>query len=245
LLDHLRLVNAKEDRVEDRDWPLDDFEPATRSWLLAGPPGAAPPAKSAVVADTGERKGEPELALHLPAAEHPRHLWRSLLHYALRDCGALSFKARADTPCRVEIALWVPENLGISSDAPATASMDIKPSPTRRNYSMPLGAFAPPERVRTFRTARSFMVIRVPEGVDFWLDNVAFVWEAKGPRLGRVALFYELGKLIHVGMPALAAFVVFVVILFALRVEEAREAWEWLREKGLKKVIGRFRRRKA
>ncbi len=81
-------------------------------------------------------------------------------------------------------------------------------------------------------------------GVDFWLDNVAFVREAKGPRLGRVAVMYEVGKLIHVAVPSLAAFVVFVVLLFVLRVEEAREGWEWVKEKGLKKIVGRFRKKK-
>lgn len=200
------------------------------------------------VADTGERKGEPEMALHLPASEQHRTIAGGRLEFLrLAGCDRLSFKARADKACRVEVNLLAPAP---KSTDPAdwvqmTAPVEIKASSTRKGYSLPLSAFTVPGN-REFRkgefTAIEFVV---PEGVDFWLDNVAFVREAKGPRLGRVALFYELGKLIHVAVPTLAAFVVFVVLLFVLRVEEADEAWEWLREKGLKKIVGKFRREKA
>jgi len=198
--------------------------------------------------DTNERKGEPEMALHLPASEKHRTIsGTGMTSYRLSSCDRLTFKARADKACRLEVNLLAPAP---KSTDPAdwvqmTVPVEIKASSTRKGYSVPLSAFTVPGN-REFRKGE-FEAIEflVPEGVDFWLDNVAFVREPKGPRLGRVALFYEVGKLIHVAVPSLAAFVVFVILLFVLRVEEAREAWEWVKERGLRRVMGKFRRKKA
>jgi len=134
-------------------------------------------------------------------------------------------------------------------------SIAITASSKRKTYSVPLSAFKPqpvfdtrqppPQPGTLVLNWDTYLEFDVPPGVDFWLDNVAFVREAKGPRLGRVAVMYEVGKLIHVAVPSLAAVLVFVVLLFVLRVEEAREGWEWVREKGLRKIVGKFRRRKG
>jgi len=222
-----------------------DAGPGDWRYFQKGVRGSGVPAQ---VADTGERPGEPEMALHLPASEKRRTIAGGRIEFfRLGACDRLTFKARADKTCRVEVNLLAPDP---KSTDPAdwvqmTTPVEIKASERRKAYPVPLSAFTVPGD-RQFRKGE-FAAIEfvVPDGVDFWLDNVAFVREAKGPRLGRVALFYELGKLIHVAVPTLAAFVVFVVLLFVLRVEEAREGWEWVKEKGLKKVIGKFRRKRA
>jgi len=232
-------------------WELMRLEPAWAGhWFIIGK-DPDEPSGPPLVQDTGERSPEPEMALHLPPAEKRRSIWSPELDgYDLSGCDRLTFKARADKPCRVAVgivAASVDIEVTPETGLPTmTDSVEIKAGGRRRQYSMPLARFLFPDGSHDRKTG-VFDGIRfvVPEGVDFWLDNVAFVREAKGPRLGRVALFYELGKLIHVAVPALAAFVVFVVLLFVLRVEEAREAWEWLREKGLKKVLGKLRRKKA
>jgi len=202
----------------------------------------------AQLADTGERNGEPEMALHLAASEPRRTIAHAGIEFLrIGSCDRVTFKARADKPCRIELNLFAPD---LKTTDPAdwvqmTAQAEVRASDKRRTYSVPLAAFTVPGE-RLFRKGQ-FAAIEfvVPEGVDFWLDNVAFVREPKGPRLGRVAVMYEVGKLIHVAVPTLAAFITFAVLLFVLRVEEAREAWEWLRGKGLKKVAGKFRRKKA
>jgi len=221
-----------------------DAGPGAWRFFEKGERGHGVPAQ---VADTGERKDEPEMALHLPASEGRRTIAGARLEFfRLGACDRLTFKARADKACRLEVNLLAP---GPKSTDPAdwvqmTAPIDIKASGTRKGYSLPLSAFAVPGN-REFRKGEFAAIeFAVPEGVDFWLDNVAFVREAKGPRVGRVAVMYEVGKLIHVAVPSLAAFVVFVVLLFALRVEEAREAWEWLQEKGLRRIVGKFRKKK-
>ncbi len=233
--------------AEDTEGPGERLDAGPGGWRCfeTGVGGHGVPAS---VADTGERKGEPEMALHLPASEQRRTIAGTHLgFFRLASCDRLTFKARGDKACRVEVNLLAPAP---KSTDPAdwvqmTAPVEIKASQQRKGYSLPLSAFTVPGN-REFRKGE-FAAIEflVPEGVDFWLDNVAFVREPKGPRLGRVVVMYEVGKLAHVAVPTLAAFVALVALLFALRVEEAREAWEWLREKGLKKIAGKFRRRKG
>jgi len=205
------------------------------------------PGVPARVADTGERSGEPEMALHLPASEKRRAIAGGRPEFfRLGGSDRLTFKARADKSCRVEVDLLAgdPMTMAPADWVPMATSIDVKAGDRRKGYSVPLSAFIVPGARQLRRDELCQIEFIVPEGVDFWLDNVAFVREAKGPRLGRVAVMYEVGKLIHVAVPALAAFVVFVVLLFALRGEEAKEAWEWLRERGLKKITGKLRRRK-
>lgn len=194
--------------------------------LEAATPGELP--WGARLDDTGERRGEPELALHLPPAEPRRRIVSGpLAAYNLAACDRLTFKARADKPCRLTVTFAGP--------SPTEASLDVKPSAGRKSYSIPLSQ----------RQAASRLEFSVPEGVDFWLDNVAFVREPRGPRLGRIVVMYELGKLVHVVVPTVVAFVAFVALLFSLRVEEAGEAWEWLRERALKKIVAKVRRSKT
>jgi len=71
------------------------------------------------------------------------------------------------------------------------------------------------------------------------------VREPKGMRVGAISVNYELRKLIHVGVPSAAAFVVFVLLLWLLRVEEAREGWAWIHAKVLSKVLRKLKRKKA
>lgn len=221
-----------------------DAGPGGWHYAEKGVRGHGAPAR---VADTGERKGEPEMALHLPASEPRRTIARAGIEFLrIGSCDRLTFKARADKPCRIEVNLLAPDP---KTTDPAdwvqmTAQTEVRASDKRRTYSVPLSAFAVPGGREFRKGVFAAIAFVVPEGVDFWLDNVAFAREAKGPRLGRVAVMYEVGKLIHVAVPTLAAFVVFIVLLFVLRVEEAREGWEWVRVRGLKKIVGKFRRKK-
>ena len=84
--------------------------------------------------------------------------------------------------------------------------------------------------------------VDVPPGLDFWLDNVAFVRRPRGMRLGGLTAHYEAYKLLHVGVPSAAALAVFVVLLVVLRVEDARYIWAWLRDRVVRKVLAKLRR---
>ena len=70
------------------------------------------------------------------------------------------------------------------------------------------------------------------------LDNVAFV-EVK-TMLGW--LVFELVKLLRAGVPALVGGIVFVALLWALKIEEAGLIVEWLREEGLSKIRAKLGR---
>ena len=210
---------------------LDTFEPTTATWHVAERPGAAT-GSPAAVADTGEREKEPELALHLPADAAAR----TVVHQGLRvlglaECDRLTFKARADKPCRLDVAL-LPAPAAEGADAP-THAVDIEAGERRKTYSV---AIEPSGALRA-------VAFQVPAGVDFWLDNVVFVREPRGPKVRGASVMYEVTKLIHVLVPSAAAFAVFVVLLFVLRVREAKDAWSWLREKALGKLLGKLGRK--
>jgi hypothetical protein len=229
---------------EERPVVIDAFGPLTDRWSIReGPRGPGAPAR---VADTGERAERPELALHLERSERRRRIRRGVLGiYGLANCERLTFKARADRACRLSVHLRVPhERDWFERLVVLTSSVEVKPTERRKGYSVPLAAFEPEPGVREFRRGDVLeLEFAVPEGVDFWLDNVAFVREPRGPRVGGISVMYEVFKLIHVAVPSLVAFVVFALLLFALRVEEARSSWEWLREKALKKVMAKLGRK--
>jgi len=230
-LDNLALIEYDERRTV-----LDDFEAAASNWQFLDKGTEAPP-----VADTGERADRPELALHLLPRTEPTTLVRGLETYELQGCDRLTFKARSSAPCTVTIHL-VARGLIISRVRPRRrANVAIEPSTRRKGYVVPISAFLDVKR-RDFGFIAA-LDVEVPRNVDLWLDNVAFVREPRGPRVGAIAAMYELMKLVHVIVPSLAAFVVFVVLLFVFRVEEGKRSWEWLRDKALKKVLAKIRRR--
>ena len=216
---------------------LDHFEPSTPSWTIAGQPHTHPR-----IDDTGERDKESlELALHLPGGGRTI---RPLGGYTISDCGQLTFKARSDAPCTLTIALTARSSQAGTDEAKSWKStVDIKASETRKRYRLPLSAFEGEGDIDWDRPLT--LAVHVPDGVDFWLDNVAFVREPRGPRFGGVSIGYEASKLIHVAVPALVALIVFIVFLVLLRVEDARSIWEWLHERVIGKVLARLRRKRS
>ena len=191
------------------------------------------------VEDTGERAGAPELALHFPAQQGEQTAARLVPGYALAGSDTLRFKAKADKPATLRVGLSRARDSG-----PAwTATVEIAASEKRRGYGLPLSAFGGTDGLDLGSVHA--LTVTVPEGVDFWLDNVAFVREPKGPRVRGLSLGYEALKAVHVGAPSLAALVVFVVLSFALRIEEARNTWQWVREQGLAKLRAKLGRGKG
>jgi peptidoglycan biosynthesis protein MviN/MurJ (putative lipid II flippase) len=263
--------------------PLDNLGPTTEEWRETTGHGVREPR----VDDTGERTGQPELALHLEKSLDGRSVSRWLGPYELRSCSLLTFKARADVACSVRLSLTTelqtpwrrdsgergagPDQRDATGDRadeeqagaraePALpvaweADIPIGAGAKRKTYRIPLSAFAPHPIFATETLPQppgaggklqlnpdAYLGLDVPPGVDFWLDNVAFVREPKGPRIGSISVMYELIKLVYVAVPTAAAFAVFVVLLLVLRVEEARTTWDWVRERALKKVLAKLRR---
>ena len=241
---------------------LDDFEPAATDWR------PAPQAASFRVDDTGERPDTPELALHFPRRDEPTVASRFVGMCRLAGADALKFKARADRPCALKLRLVI--SAGYAPQGAAAprseweATVPLAASDRRKSYSVPIGKFAwsappvkEPARAPTgapdappsapdedvLRYAE-LLEVEAPAGVEVWLDNIVFVRDPKGPKLGSISVLYELFKLIHVTVPSIAAFAVFVLLLFALRVEEGREAWGWMKERVVSRVIAKVRRRR-
>jgi len=224
---------------------LDGFEATTDTWSM--PPRSVDEGdERPQIGDTGEGGGRAELALHL-SADHPRRfLARDLGYHALAGYDRLTFKAKSQAAFELEVRL-VPRGRSPSSaayDAGMVAKVAVSASERRERYSVPIAEFKPQEGGKRHELGSIASIgFRVPSGVDFWLDNVAFVREPRGPRVGGISVMYEALKLIHVAVPSLAALVVFTVLLFVLRVEEARSSWEWLREKALKKMLAKLGRK--
>jgi len=184
------------------------------------------------VEDTGERPDASELALRVAPGPGPRRLvTSSLAFHKLARCDLLRFKARADKPFALTI------RLAQADGGLASARVPVGMSDSRRAYSVGLSDFEPGLSARPVR-----LEFDIPAGVDFWLDNPAFVREAPGPHLGGVSLAYEVLKVVHVAVPSVVALGVFVALTFLLRIEEGRQAWEWLREKALRRLLRRLGR---
>jgi hypothetical protein len=64
------------------------------------------------------------------------------------------------------------------------------------------------------------------------IQKLGFGSEAPGPRVGRISIRFELGKLLQVGLPCLAGFGAFVALAFVLRLREAADLYRWLRTFG-------------
>jgi len=205
---------------------IDAFEPAAAAWTCA------PSATRWFVEDTGERKGEPELALHVVAGAAEAKLQRTLAGLSLAGMDVLHFKARAAAACSITVSL----STG-SSGVPTGVPVALKASATRKTYAVPVGQLGD-----LSAAGGASLLFSVPQGADVWLDNIAFVREPRGPRVGSVAVMYEVGKIIHVGVPALAALVMFIGLLILLRVEEARSMWAWLHQRVLRRVVAKLRR---
>ena len=212
---------------------IDGFEAATDTWMvgLAERPGGT--WEPAAVQDTAERAREPELALHLDGAQEKRLVSRAISHYDLAGCDQLTLKARVQQACEVEFVLVHPSN----AQDNVSVSVPFSASDRRRLYTVALPKLHP--------DSTASLMFLVPKGVDFWLDNVAFVRKPRGPRVRGLSLGYEALKSLHVAVPSLAALVVFVVLSFGLRIEEARNAWQWVREQGVQKLRAKLGRGKG
>ncbi|MFP4055296.1 MAG: lipid II flippase MurJ [Candidatus Brocadiia bacterium] len=231
-IDNLTLVGASGEELV-----VDDFEPQATGWRGADGGQAAPR-----VADTGERPEEPELALRFPQARTARRAGRPLGLYRLAGTGVLTFKARSDAACTLRFAIAAGEGEPGEGDGLPRweASADIERSDRRQSYRLPLPAFQG-DGPLDLAQARE-LTVEVPPGVELWLDNVAFVHEPAGLRLGGISVTYEVLKLLHVALPALVALTVFVLLLIVFRVEEIKSIWQWLRERALSKVLGKLGR---
>ncbi len=225
---HLRIVDISQPRggsyktnfaVDDvllrvgRDIVLvDSFEDVSRDWRSPGP-------LSVAVLDA-KKKPQPERALTLGTVEAVR----SVRSYDLSGTTQLSFKAAAPQATRARIAIR-------AKGEDFQAEAEIKQSVKRKTYGVPLAEFkdAGGESPDAGRIERVSFTMAAG-GVQ--LDNVAFV-EVK-TMLGR--LVFELVKLLRAGVPALVGGIVFVALLWALKIEEAGLIVEWLREEGLSKI---------
>ncbi|MBI2194587.1 MAG: hypothetical protein HYU36_21620 [Planctomycetes bacterium] len=152
---------------------------------------------------------------------------RSLRAYSLAGLTHLTFKAKSERKTRLQVTLESPGG-SISGE------VEIQVSAKRKVYEIPLSRFVSsggsfsPDLASVLRFSETGG--RSPGRL--WLDNVGFVRPVR-------RLPFEALKVLHCALPSLLGAVVFLMLLKLLRVEEARDIAQWLREK----VARRFRRR--
>ena len=120
----------------------------------------------------------------------------------------------------------------------------IEKSQKRRKLKMAL-ASAKAERGAPVDPAQiAAMVLRFDgegSGWRVWVDNVEFKKER--PFLGKTWLLFEVFKALRVLIPSFTGFIAFVGLVWALRIEEGRQVFDWLKVHGLDKVLAKIRRK--
>ena len=171
----------------------------------------------------------PEIALRVRG---PVNVTRSLQNHYLGGLQNFSFKAMATRNYHLQVIL---------ADArhhTAKATVAVKKSNKRSTYQIPLADFRTENGAAADLSKAAEVTFREvpplgssPEDT-LWLDNIAFQSPPAGPCVLIFWLGYELVKLVHFGVPVFVGLIVFVLLCFALRVEEAHIILNWVKEKG-------------
>jgi peptidoglycan biosynthesis protein MviN/MurJ (putative lipid II flippase) len=155
---------------------------------------------------------------------------RTLEAFRLAGQKELRFKAKSDVTARLRLTLIGPK-------ASAAAEVEIKRNQTRKAYAVPLKSFKPTDGSFSLAEVTELRLEELDDTVSegLWLDNIQFVRPVR-------RLPFEAFKLLHCLIPTIFGAGAFVLLLWALRVEEAGEVAAWLRETGMEKIRRKLRR---
>jgi hypothetical protein len=157
---------------------------------------------------------------------------RDLSQYQLAGLPELAFKIQSEVPLRIRITL-------ISASGSARAEIEVLKSSRRKRCTVPIRQFqtvAGQFSMDGLKSVRFEELREVPESAGrAWFDNLEFRRPAQVSR-------FEAVKLVHCAVPTAAGLVVFVLLLWGLRLEEAGDVVRWLREHGWERIRRRLKR---
>ena len=219
-IDDLAAVTPDQGRIV-----LDDFEMSGRGWESPGTVQYVPQ----------ESAGERALSLAGPRVSARR----DLSNYDLTKCDVFSFKVKAERAAALAVTF-----VGVKGREFAAKPVRVEKSDTRKQYRIRLGS-AKAEDGTPVAPAQLVGVSLGFEGQGapgrLWLDNVEF----SATRSAKTRLMFEAFKALRVLIPGFAGFVVFVGLVWALRVEEGRQVFDWLKVHALDRALSKLRRRKT
>lgn len=219
-IDNLRFL-----RQDGTEVLVDDFEQEGRGWIRA--------VGNLQVVDTGEGDSRAEQALLLSV--EGQQVQRDLRDYRLEGTAYFRCKIKAE---QAGLATLLLETRGGKR---WQCLLEVQASAKRKLYELPLADFQPQGRpaggpLDPSQVERLILTRATGSEGKWWLDNLAF--HSKTPMIA-----YESRKLVRVGVPVMLGTLVFVILIFLLRVEEASLIARWLQTEGLKKIKAKLGRR--
>ena len=235
-ISHLQVADASppDGKVEDVKLLIDDVQLLTGSTRILvddfeAVPGVWRPKSLLENVVLASDQPLPERTLKLGKGE----ISRTLNGLDMSRTTHLSFKAASPGQTTVLLAL-------IAGNETFSTQCTLAESSERKEYAVALSDFknGPGQSL----TSRDIAALKLRTDIDgVLLDNVGFT--QKWPI--RKRLQFELVKFVRVAAPSLAGLIVFVVLLWVLKIEEFSLIVKWLREEGLAKVRAIMGRRKG
>ena len=213
---------------------VDDFEKSGAGWRAA----------ASTRWEVGPiTEGEDERALHVLSG--PVGLGRDVSSFELGHADELSMKTKSSREGRLRVALVN------GSGARYTAELNIPRSDDRMKRRLalaklkdsagkPLPSAADIVRLELADAAASAAAVADAEPWDLWIDNIAF----GRSRTFRDRIVFEAYKLAHVLVPGLAAGVIFILGIVALRIEEGKTIFDWFKSHGWDKLMSKLSRKR-
>ena len=159
-------------------------------------------------------------------------IYRSLAAFRLGGQKWFSFKAKSESHCKLKVSF-----LTTDPQSFASAEFSIKATNSRAKYRMPLNRFSSSGEGFSLDDVTELRIEELDDSVSgrLWLDNFEFVRPVSKLR-------FKFGQVLHCVIPTIIGGVIFLLLLRVLRVEEAHEIAEWLKENGMAKVRSKLRK---
>jgi len=182
----------------------------------------------------GEKAGERALWVTGPGAR----VARDLRGYDLAGCDVFSLKTKAEQA--VTMTVQFTDTGGRAFECQPTR---LDKSETRKRKRFALSSLRSPDGAALDVAGLASVRIRMDgltAGARVWIDNVEFAATRSLKQRGA----FEGFKALRVFVPSFAGFVTFVLLVWALRVEEGKQVLDWFRAHGLDKVLSKIRKKK-
>ena len=223
-LSKLLLIDDLAAEQDGRRVAIDDFEMAGAGWQGSKVVDRVP----------GEKADERALAVTGAGAR----LVRNLRGYDLAGCDVFSLKVKAEQA--VTMTVQFADTGGRAVECKPTR---LDKSEKRKRKRFPLSSLRSPDGAGLDVADLASVRIRMDglrPGARVWVDNVEF----SATRSLKVRGAFEAFKALRVLVPSFAGFVAFVLLVWALRVGEGKQVFDWFRAHGLDMVLSKIRRKK-
>ena len=204
---------------------VDDFEMSGTGWQGADSVGFVP----------NEGAAERALLLVCPDAEARR----SFSDYDFSGCDTLSMKIKSDRDAALRVTFVDRHGREFAADP-----IGIEKSEKRKKHKLSLTSVKRDDGATIDPAQLAAMILKVDgegTGWKMWVDSVEF----RATRSGKTRLMFEAFKAARVVVPSFTGFVVFVLLVWAFRIEEGQQIFGWLKAHGLDKVLAKVRKRRS